>query len=140
MFGLLSKVSEMEQGKWNVASMKWYKFVDYLVVKPKGDTLQLAVVDVDPTNGEHTIEKVFEFHEGLIKRCKQANKSEDGRNFAVPYGSTIQEMNMKALVDFKDGTLDNLLWEEVSKYARYVPKEEVEFPLNLFGCSELHWK
>lgn len=124
--------------------MQWYKFVDYQLVKPKGDILQLAVVDVDPENGEHTIEKVFEFSEGLLKWCKLANnygkQGADGRNFSVPYGSTIKEMTMKDLVDFKDGTLDNLIWEEFSKYARYVPKEEVEFPLNLFGCNELRWK
>lgn len=122
-----TKVRDLEKGKWVAIPMEWYKFVDYLVVNPGKNSLQFGIIEVDPSDGMHTIEKVVEITENLAtnKGCLQDD--------------WLAKLTMKELVDFNE-RLAGGSWKSGGEWTRVLHKKDVKFPTKLFGCNELYWK
>lgn len=121
-----TKVRELEKGKWVAIPMEWYQLVDYLVIHPGENSLQFGIVEVDPTDGRHTISKVIEITENLA-----TNKASLQKDW-------MAELTMKEVVDFNE-RLAGGSWESGSEWTKVHGEKDVKFPTNLFGCNELSW-
>lgn len=121
-----TKVRELEKGKWVAIPMEWYQLVDYLVLRPGENSLQFGIVEVDPTDGQHTIAKVIEITENLA-----TNKASVQKDW-------LAELTMKEVVDFNE-RLTGGSWESGSEWTKVHGEKDVQFPTNLFGCNELFW-